>query len=223
MKNKDLQLLSQVGSGVFDEEGNEIYLGDAVKLPNGQKGEVVFDAGAFGVAVEDYIDWDSMEETIQLPQYNYPHFVHNDNFISLWELLWNCGCDGYIMGLSVIESEDDSDNDDSEMVDSEYLTEQPALAEVFKNRGLDMDVTIASLSHMIGYDNSSSVKYRHGKASYEAYRNYWCGNPRDDFELLVEHALMSKDTTEKHTYYSLTERGLGWLSCKLNLNIVKRG
>ena len=107
MHRTDLELLGKLPIDVYDEELNRICLNDIVRLPNGQEGKVVFEAGAYGVAVADVIDWDSMAKKINYPDMNSPDFCFCDNFVSFWELLWNCGADEVISGLKVVGHEVD--------------------------------------------------------------------------------------------------------------------
>lgn len=78
-------------TGITDKNGTEICDGDIVKIADFQIGQVVFECGAFGIAVMPYIDWDYLDS--EIAEYtgcdNRPHFCRNDNFISLWEIMWN--------------------------------------------------------------------------------------------------------------------------------------
>lgn len=77
-------------TGVYDINCKKIFEGDIVKLFD-MIGVVFFEEGCFGLGIDDYIDYDYLEEQI-LPVTgcdNLPHFLYNDNFISFWELLWN--------------------------------------------------------------------------------------------------------------------------------------
>lgn len=63
-----------------DSTGKWIYLHDIVEYDDGQykfKGEVVFEAGAYGVSSRDII------------KLNLKDSCACDNFVSFWELLWN--------------------------------------------------------------------------------------------------------------------------------------
>ncbi len=73
-------------TGLTDKNGMKIFEGDIVNLFNMQ-GEIVFEEGAFGIAIFPYIDWNLLDQKV--PFNNHPCFCYNDNFISLWELYWN--------------------------------------------------------------------------------------------------------------------------------------
>lgn len=80
-------------SKVCDKNINELEIGDKVSL-FGKTGKVVYDSGAYGIYFNEGIDWDLIESKI--PEItgcdNTPHFCHNDNFVSFWELMWNFDC-----------------------------------------------------------------------------------------------------------------------------------
>lgn len=84
-------------TGLTDFDGDEIFEGEIVELPTGQRGEVVFELGAWGIAVtDDMIKWDRLDELVREIYGNEPYFLYNDNFISFWELTWNlCSEDSY--------------------------------------------------------------------------------------------------------------------------------
>lgn len=73
-------------SEIFDKNDIEIFEGDIVRF-FGMTGVVVREAGAFGVSSKKTINYDVLEKNIPSP--NNPAFCYNDNFISLWELIWN--------------------------------------------------------------------------------------------------------------------------------------
>ena len=73
-------------TGLTDKHGKKIFEGDIVNLFNMQ-GKIVFEEGAFGIAIFQYIDWDLLDKKV--PFNNHPCFCYNDNFVSLWELYWN--------------------------------------------------------------------------------------------------------------------------------------
>lgn len=77
-------------TAMLDCDCSRIYEGDEVSV-FGQKGTVVFECGAFGIAFTDYINWDMIEEQIKpVTGCNNPLYAcRNDNFVSLWELYWN--------------------------------------------------------------------------------------------------------------------------------------
>ena len=76
---------------ITDKNCVDIYVGDIVKIADFQIGQVVFECGAFGIAVMPYIDWNYLDS--EIAEYtgcdNRPLFCYNDNFISFWELMWN--------------------------------------------------------------------------------------------------------------------------------------
>lgn len=78
-------------TGLTDKNGVSIFEGDIVKIVDFQIGKVVFECGAFGIVVLPRIDWDYLDSEIAgiTGCDNRPYFCCNDNFISLWELMWN--------------------------------------------------------------------------------------------------------------------------------------
>ncbi len=81
-------------TGIYDENCSKIHVGDKVKLFD-WIGEVVFECGAFGIAFQDVIDWDYIEKQIPIVTgcNNRLCACQNDNFVSLWELMWNFNCE----------------------------------------------------------------------------------------------------------------------------------
>ena len=73
-------------AGMTDVNKKDIFEGDIVDL-FGMRGKIVRDSGAFGVYVQNFIDYDLLEKTLPYP--GRADFCHADNFISLWELWWN--------------------------------------------------------------------------------------------------------------------------------------
>lgn len=78
-------------TGLTDKNSFKVFEGDIVRIADFQYGEVVKECGAFGIAVLPYIDWNYLEKKIAeiTGCNNQPCFCYNDNFISLWELMWN--------------------------------------------------------------------------------------------------------------------------------------
>lgn len=80
---------------VYDENCEQIYEGDIVQLVNFQKGVVTHCCGSFGIGIMPYIDWDYLDSEIapRTGCNNTSHFCCNDNYISLWEIMWNYNCE----------------------------------------------------------------------------------------------------------------------------------
>ena len=78
-------------TGLTDKNGVRIFEGDILKFLDFQKGVVTQECGAFGIGVMPYIDWDYLESEIHTVTGcdNHPYFCRNDNFVSLWEMMWN--------------------------------------------------------------------------------------------------------------------------------------
>lgn len=77
-----------IPSGITDGKGIKgkmLWTGDIVDF-FGMIGVVTFEHGAFGIRFKEYIDWDIVKENCP---YDFIHSCRNDNFVSLWELLWN--------------------------------------------------------------------------------------------------------------------------------------
>lgn len=67
-------------TGLIDKHDKRIFEGDIVRYWDGKNcftAQVVFECGAFGIARRP-----------ELP-ISFPHACNNDNFMSLWELIWN--------------------------------------------------------------------------------------------------------------------------------------
>ena len=78
---------------VFDTELMPVYEGDIVRFLD-YVGTVEFYSGCFGVAIKGMIDWDYIAEEMEnYAGTNQLSAVRNDNFISLWEILWNFNCE----------------------------------------------------------------------------------------------------------------------------------
>lgn len=91
-------------TGLSDFFCNSIYEGDVVELPTGQRGKVCFELGTWAVSIGgNGILWDEMEKIVERTQSNNPHFLYNDNFASLYELLDNfCPEDAYDSRCSAV-------------------------------------------------------------------------------------------------------------------------
>lgn len=97
-------------TGVADKNSKELFLGDKVVLLDKFQGIVIFESGAYGIGfdAENTLDWDYIESQIEPVTGcdNQPAFCKNDNFVSLWELLWNFNCeDNMCAVLEKIEEE----------------------------------------------------------------------------------------------------------------------
>ena len=111
---------------------------------------------------------------------------------------------------------------DEEMAD---MATEWGLEHDFEIHGWDIEKTIEHCKHMVGYDHHipPKVYHRHGKAFYKAYRNYWYGKMRDDFEYMCRKSFGYMERTvasnDGYVYYSLTEEGLKWLGRKTKMII----
>lgn len=78
-------------TGLRDKNGKLIFKDDIVKIVDFQVGVVTYECGAFGASIIPRIDWDYLDSEIAeiTGCDNMPYFCRNDNFISLWELMWN--------------------------------------------------------------------------------------------------------------------------------------
>lgn len=83
--------------GILDKDMNEMVLGDTVILLDRFVGTVVFECGAYGISFDtkNTLDWDYIESQIKpiTGCDNKPAFCRDDNFVTLWELLWNFNCE----------------------------------------------------------------------------------------------------------------------------------
>lgn len=99
----------------------------------------------------------------------------------------------------------------------------------FEHHGWSEDKVLKWCKHIVGLDWAKPYT-RHGKKFYKAYRNYWSDEQEiEEFEYLVKSGLMKKHIGDGKNYghhiyitYSLTERGLEWLSRMLHIKITRR-
>lgn len=77
-------------TGLTDKNGNKIWENDIVEFI-GHKGKIVFGCGSFGIAYQNTIEWDEIQRRILLVTGcdNLLWACKNDNYISLWEIMWN--------------------------------------------------------------------------------------------------------------------------------------
>lgn len=62
-------------TGFTDADGNELHVGDYVRLC-GDIGEIVFSCGAFGIFIVDEVPWDALEELVRKDSGNRPSAAH---------------------------------------------------------------------------------------------------------------------------------------------------
>ena len=77
-------------TGLTDKNGQKIWENDIVDYL-GHKGKVKYECGSFGIVFREIIDWEEIEANI-CPITgcdNSLYACENDNFISLWEIMWN--------------------------------------------------------------------------------------------------------------------------------------
>lgn len=79
-----------IGTDSTGEKSEALYEGDIVDFL-GITGEIIFECGAFGIGFRNQIDWDMVQA--EIPKItgcrNRLLACQCDNFISLWEIIWN--------------------------------------------------------------------------------------------------------------------------------------
>lgn len=81
-------------TGLTDKNGKKIFNHAIVAFHYGHNKdicEVCFESGAFGLgkSYPKKFDYDELETSVANATENDSYFVGNDNFISLWEIVWN--------------------------------------------------------------------------------------------------------------------------------------
>ena len=77
-------------TGLRDKNGKLIWENGIVDYLD-RRGKVKYDCGSFGIVFREIIDWEEIEANIY-PRTgcdNSLYACENDNFISLWEIMWN--------------------------------------------------------------------------------------------------------------------------------------
>lgn len=138
----------------------------------------------------------------------------------LYGTVWKDGKEGCTMSYQTLAKNERMH--DEAMAD---MATEWGLEHDFEIYGWDIEKTIEHCKHMVGYDHHipPKVYHRHGKAFYKAYRNYWYGKMRDDFEYMCHKSFGYMERTvasnDGYVYYSLTEEGLKWLGRKTKMII----
>lgn len=94
-------------TGVMDANFKELALGDKVVLLDKFAGTIVFEHGAYGVGFKQAIDWEYVNSHFLslTGRRILPSFCYNDNYVSLWELLWNFNCEDDVCAVLVKNAE----------------------------------------------------------------------------------------------------------------------
>lgn len=107
-----------IWTGLLDDNSDELLLGAQVRFISGDIGKIVFEAGAYGIAFKNAIDYEELQEDMdRLEQCcgNDYDGCFNDNFISLWEIYWNFNCeDNMLYPVEIYVNEDSEQIDKKE-------------------------------------------------------------------------------------------------------------
>ena len=154
------------------------------------------------------------------PPVNADGYQDECSLFDLYGTVWKDGKEGCTMSYQTLAKNERMH--DEEMAD---MATEWGLEHDFEIHGWDIEKTIEHCKHMVGYDHHipPKVYHRHGKAFYKAYRNYWYGKMRDDFECMCHKSFGYMERTvpsnDGYVYYSLTEKGLKWLGRKTKMII----
>lgn len=154
------------------------------------------------------------------PPVNADGYQDECSLFDLYGTVWKDGKEGCTMSYQTLAKNERMH--DEEMAD---MATEWGLEHDFEIHGWDIEKTIEHCKHMVGYDHHipPKVYHRHGKAFYKAYRNYWYGKMRDDFEYMCRKSFGYMERTvasnDGYVYYSLTEEGLKWLGRKTKMII----
>jgi len=88
--------MKELGTGLYYDDNKEIMWGDEVTFIYGEVGKIVFESGAFGIGCENCIDYDKIQKAMDETEWccgNSYSGCCNDNFITLWEIVWNFNCE----------------------------------------------------------------------------------------------------------------------------------
>lgn len=151
------------------------------------------------------------------PPVNADGYQDECSLFDIYGIVWKDGKEGCTVAYQTL-AKNEREHDRAMW---EYATDW-GLEHDFENHGWDMDLTVKHCLHMIGHGRSKEY-YRHGKHYMKAYRNYWYGKMRDDFEYMCRgtfgYMARTLPSDDGYVYYSLTEEGLKWLGRKTNMII----